>query len=121
MRHDAEYLLDIRNSAKLISGWVAGINEESFNSDLLLQSAVLFQLMIIGEAATGLSASIQSNYPNIEWKSLRGFRNIIVHSYFSLSLPIVWSAAVNDSKLLVREAERVLAAEFPIALSDSDD
>lgn len=121
MRHDAEYLLDIKDSAKTILGWVANLDEDEFTNSKLYQSAILFQLMIIGEAATGISNDIQTRYQNIEWKSLRGFRNIIVHSYFRLSLPIVWSAAVNDSKLLVEEIEQVLASEFPIALSDSDE
>lgn len=121
MRHDAEYLLDIRDAAKYILSWVTGVEKDEFNSDKLLQSAVLFQLMIVGEAATGLSDDLRSRYPNVEWKSLRGFRNIIVHSYFRISIPIVWSAAINDSKLLIEAVENILAAEFPITLSDSDD
>lgn len=118
MRHDAEYLLDIRDAAKTIQDWAAKIDEDEFMNSKLYQSAILFQLMIIGEAATYISEDIQTRYQNIEWKPLRGFRNIIVHSYFKLSLPIVWSAALKDSKLIFEEAEKILAAEFPIALSD---
>lgn len=121
MRHDAEYLVDMFDAAKTIRLWVANIGEQDFVSDKLLQSAVLFQLMIIGEAASGVSEDIRSRYQNVEWKSLRGFRNIIVHSYFRLSLPIVWSAAETDAKLLVEEVEKILKTEFPIALGEIAD
>lgn len=121
MRHDAEYLVDMLDAAKTIRLWAANISEEEFVNDKLLQSAILFQLMIIGETASGISEDIRSRYQNIEWKSLRGFRNIIVHSYFRLSLPIVWSAADTDARLLVEEVEKVLKVEFPLALAELAD
>ncbi len=115
MRPEFEFLLDIRNAANTIRGWIENIERESFFESDLYQSAVLFQLMIIGEAVTRVSQDLKDRYPNIDWSSISGFRNIIVHSYFNLSLPIVWVAAFVDSSALKDEIEMIISREYPKA------
>lgn len=69
--------------------------------------------MIIGEAASQISPGIKSRHPNVDWQSLKGFRNIITHEYFSLNLDIVWNSAQNDSLVLIRDVRVILQAEYP--------
>ncbi len=47
---DAAVLLDIFHASRLIAQFIAEIDEEDFMRDVLVQSAVLHQLLVIGEA-----------------------------------------------------------------------
>ena len=79
----------------------------------MIQHAVLFNLMIIGEAASRVSRALKSRHPKVDWQSLKEFRNIITHEYFSLNLEIVWDSAQNNSVILMREVRSILQDEYP--------
>ena len=32
----------------------------------------------------------------IDWSSIESFRHIIVHDYYQLEMPLIWSVLVND-------------------------
>ncbi len=67
-----------------------------FLNDRLLQLASVRLLEIIGEAANKLSEDYKSKYPAINWKSIVGFRNIIVHEYFGLDYMVIWDIITNE-------------------------
>jgi uncharacterized protein with HEPN domain len=78
-----------------------------------LRSAVLQKLLIIGEAASRISKRIQERYPLVPWSDIVGFRNIAVHTYFSVDWGIVWTAATVDAPKLKQDVEQIIAQEFP--------
>jgi uncharacterized protein with HEPN domain len=47
-------------------------------------------LQLIGEAARHVPTEIAENYPSIPWEDIRGTRNVLIHEYFGVSLPIIW-------------------------------
>lgn len=76
--------------------------------------------MIIGEASSRLSVGLKNKYDEIDWQAISGFRNIIVHAYFNLSLPIIWEAATENAKELQHNIASILIAEYPSGISNSD-
>jgi len=88
MRDDRQRLLDILEAAKLLQSFQAGHSRMDLGREPLLQSGLLHQLMVIGEAASRISAALQERYPAIPWRAMSGFRNYIAHEYFSLDLDI---------------------------------
>jgi uncharacterized protein with HEPN domain len=54
---------------------------ESFLADEKTQDAVMYNLIILGEAANSISEDFRLQYPEIPWPSIIGTRNIIVHGY----------------------------------------
>lgn len=107
------YLQDIVKSIDDIERFLDGTDEAKFLADEILQNAVLMKLIIIGEAAARISNETRSRYPEIEWKSIIGFRNISVHAYFSVKWSIVWETAINDLKTLRETVIKILETEFP--------
>jgi len=80
---------------------------ESFCADEGDFQAVLFSLLIIGEAAKNLPDEVRSASPAVNWAGAAGMRDIIVHRYFGLDSEIIWDAAkVHVPRLL--EAARSL-------------
>jgi uncharacterized protein with HEPN domain len=112
MRDDRQYLCDIAEAAELITEHTRSTTLESFLNDKMLQQAVLFNFTIIGEAANKLSKAAKLQYPEIDWSSMIGFRNIIVHAYFSLNLKTVWMAATRKASTLAEQVRSIIRYDF---------
>ena len=54
------------------------------------QDAVIRNLEIIGEAAGKVPEIIKKKAPSVEWRKITGLRNILIHEYFGVSIPMVW-------------------------------
>ena len=77
-----------------------------------MQSGLLHQLYVIGEAARRISAELKDRNPAIPWKSIYGFRNHIAHEYFSLDLDIVWQTVTSDVPMLESQVHELKAREL---------
>lgn len=96
MRPDELYLRDLLDAAGAIERFLEGVEEPRFLRDEILQSAVLQKLAIIGEAAARISAELKSTYPRVEWRTIAGLRNVVVHEYFAVSWETIWITARLD-------------------------
>ncbi len=113
MRREELYLADIVEAADAIEYFLADVGKETFAQDDLLRSAILHKLTIIGEAAARLPAEFHERHPEIEWADIVGFRNIAVHSYFSVDWNIVWLTATEDAPKLREQVAHILDSEYP--------
>jgi uncharacterized protein with HEPN domain len=62
MRRDAQFLDDIVAAAEAIERIVAGQTLDSFVGNETLRSAVLYQLVVIGEATSRLPAGVRERH-----------------------------------------------------------
>ncbi|OGG14062.1 hypothetical protein A3D77_00960 [Candidatus Gottesmanbacteria bacterium RIFCSPHIGHO2_02_FULL_39_11] len=90
------YLLHIRDSIELIALYIKNYTFEKFKSDRKTQDAVIRQLEIIGEATTHLEAGFKTDHPEIPWKEIAGFRNVLAHQYWDIDMDIVWKASTKE-------------------------
>lgn len=102
------YLDDIVTSIAAIQDYVAGYDYDQFVGDRKTVDAVLHNLAIIGEAASKLTKEVQAQTPEIEWRKIIGFRNIVVHEYFGVNQQIVWDISTNKLAPLVEACQRLL-------------
>ena len=113
MPREELYLQDIIKAAKDIEEFLAGVSETDFLAAKLRQSAVLYKLANIGEAAARISEGLKNRNAEIEWKPIIGFRNIAVHAYFSVDLKTVWRTATEDVPVLKKQIQEILKTECP--------
>jgi uncharacterized protein with HEPN domain len=73
---------------------------------------VLYNLVVIGEAAGQIGSETRDAEPDIEWTKVVALRNLIAHEYFRVDLEII--QAILDEQLdhlddaavrLLRQAE----------------
>ncbi len=69
---------------------------DAFLEDEKTQDAIMFNLIIMGEAANRISEEFQDKHPEIPWSSIIGTRNVIVHGYDQVKLQIVWDIIHKD-------------------------
>ncbi len=114
MRDEGLYLEDILDSIDAILRFLDNVEKENFLASELLQSAVSQKFMVIGEAASKVSKELRGRYPEIDWKGLISFRNVLIHFYFGLDLEIVWDTTQNRLSKLKTEIAKILLEDFPL-------
>jgi uncharacterized protein with HEPN domain len=105
LSRDEGNLLDILKAARLAIEFKGQTNKDEFLADLKTQSAVLHQLLIIGEAVTRLSPEFRGAHPEVPWKLIAGTRDKLIHFYEGVDLDEVWKMVTADLPQLIRRIE----------------
>ena len=108
-RHCDLYLTDIIESGRAIQSYVQGVEFADFINDRMRYAAVIREFEIVGEAVGKLPESIKAGYPDVPWREIRDFRNILIHEYFGVDLRLVWHAIHQDLPLLLTATTCILA------------
>ena len=109
--HDASYLFDILDAARSARQFVEDFTEQSFRADRKTQSAVIRELLIIGEATKQVSIEFRAAHPEIPWRAMAGMRDVLVHNYRGTSLETVWYAATEALPALIAALEPLFPPE----------
>ena len=71
--------------------------KNSFLTSSLVQDAVLRRLQTMAESTQRLSDDVKNQLPQVDWKALSGFRNVLVHDYLGgIDLDRTWDAIAKD-------------------------
>jgi uncharacterized protein with HEPN domain len=101
MWRDLGWVLDMLLAARKAIEYRRGLNEEHFQESGLHQDAILRQLTIVGEAAKRVSAEFRAGHPEVPWRQVAGFRDVVVHDYAGVDLREVWRILQEDLPALV--------------------
>ena len=63
---------------------------------------------ILSESTQRISAELKSNHPEIDWKGVEGFRNMLVHDYLGINIVRVWEVIVSFLPVLKRVINDIL-------------
>ncbi len=78
-----------------IHEYTAG-NRSLFEASRLVQDAVVRNLQTLTESSQRLSDGIKASEPQVPWRELAGFRNVIVHGYLGIDLAAIWLVVDQD-------------------------
>ena len=67
-----------------------GGNEACFRASQLVQDAVVRDLQTLAESSQRLTDAIKASEPDVPWRAISGFRNILVHDYLAIDVDAVW-------------------------------
>jgi uncharacterized protein with HEPN domain len=80
----------------------------AFLRDEKTQDAVLRNLQTLAESTQRLSELTKGRRPQIDWRAIAGFRNVLVHDYLGLNVARVWEIIDRDLPALKKAAEELL-------------
>lgn len=107
-RDSTQFLLDIIESIADIEEFIKGIEFDEFSSDKKTVYAVMKALEIIGEASKNIPETLKNEHSEVPWKLMAGIRDKVVHGYFVVDLPIIWSTIKKDIPSLKEPLEEIL-------------
>jgi uncharacterized protein with HEPN domain len=108
MSRDEAVLLDIAQAARLVHEFKQGMDKAAFLKDIKTQSAILHQLMVMGEAVKRLSQDFRTRHLEIPWALISGMRDRLIHGYDIVDLEEVWKTADADVPVLLSLLEPLL-------------
>jgi uncharacterized protein with HEPN domain len=84
-------------------------DRERFVSDDLIQDGVLRRLQTMAESTQRLSEDLKQTMPDVDWRALSGFRNILVHDYLNgIDLNRIWDIVNNYLPELKKAVESIV-------------
>lgn len=107
-RKDEALLLDMLFACRHIQEFTEGLSEADFETSMLVQSAVIREFQVLGEAARMMSATAKETYTQIPWSIISGMRNKLIHEYFDIRVKVVWETVRDDIPDLTSQLEAIV-------------
>lgn len=110
-----ENLRDMQEAASEAVSFVRETSLEAFERDILTQRAVAMTFVLIAAAATRVLAgfpSVVSEYPDIDWQKIRGWRDMVVHEHEPLDWRLVWRTVQTDLPALISQINQLHHPHF---------
>jgi uncharacterized protein with HEPN domain len=102
-RREELRLRDILEAIEVIHAHVGAGDFDRKTSD-----AVLYNLVVIGEAANQIGEELRAKAPETPWAEIVGLRNLIAHEYFRIDLDVIQEIVAESLAPLDRTARRLL-------------
>jgi len=91
-RSDRERLDDIAEAVRAIRAHVA----KSRSDEQLRRDAILYNLVIVGEAVKGLTEDTKAKRPEVPWRQISGLRDLLTHEYFRIDMTEITKIVDRD-------------------------
>ncbi|MBR1468504.1 MAG: DUF86 domain-containing protein [Prevotella sp.] len=97
---DIDRLHHIEECIDRVNEFLRGKTFEEMKSDIMCYHAVVYNIMVIGEAANLLTKEFRDEHPEVPWRDIVDMRNVLVHGYFTTSPLFIWETYTKDLGLL---------------------
>ena len=74
-----------------------------------LQDAIVRNLQVLCESTQRIDEPHKKRHPEINWPSIAGMRNVLVHDYFEVDFETVWLVVTRDLPPLEKAMRAILA------------
>lgn len=109
MKDDRLYLLHISDCVDRIFEYTRD-GRTTFLDDLKTQDAVLRNLHTLSESIQRISSETKLRYPEVPWREISAFRNVVVHDYLGIEVERIWDIIERDLPPLKLNIKLILNA-----------
>ena len=95
-----------------ILGHTNGIDKSTLVDSPLIYEATLWNIVLLGEAASNVPAVVRDIHPEIQWSVMVAARNRIIHRYWRIDSDIVWDIVRNNVPDLLPRLRRMLESAY---------
>ncbi|WP_110984990.1 HepT-like ribonuclease domain-containing protein [Acaryochloris thomasi] len=100
---------DILNAIDRIQKSTSSMTFSEFSDNKTLMKAVLYDFIVIGEAALNIPGEVKAQNPAIPWRIMSDMRNVMAHEYFRVEPEIVWDTIHSNLPGLVKPLQQLLS------------
>jgi uncharacterized protein with HEPN domain len=99
-KDDLAYIDHILDCIRKISEYSHGLSLKEFETNELVQDAIIRNIEIIGEASKKVSSDTKRTCNKIPWKEMTGMRDKLIHDYLGVDVAVVWKTIKEDIPFL---------------------
>ena len=114
---DGIFLMHIVDALRETMDFTAGIDMEKFLDTRLLIRAVTSSFEIAGEATKNLTKEFRDAHPEVKWRDMAGFRDVLIHGYFGIDEAQLWKGAKEFAPDAIAKIEQMV--EYQRAKAES--
>ena len=111
-----DILLQVRGAIETVQQRFVLVNSPDFftNSPQGMEKldSICMQLIVIGESLKNLDkitdGKLLPRYPEIDWRGVKGMRDIISHHYFDIDAEAIYDVCDNKLKPLMQTIQKIL-------------
>ena len=115
---DGIFLMHIVDALRETVEFTDGIEMEEFLDSRLLIRAVTSSFEIAGEATKNLSMEFRTAHPEVKWRDMAGFRDVLIHGYFGIDEAQLWKGAKEFAPDAIVRIEQM--AEYKRAKAEEE-
>ena len=105
---DKDRLQHILECIDNVFQFLDGKTFEDMTNDRMCFHAVVYNIMILGEAANMLTKGFRDENRETPWRDIIDMRNVLVHGYYIAGPKFVWDTYINDLPILKQQVENYL-------------
>lgn len=91
-----DFLKHIADEIDFILSQTENKSQKEVFDNNVLSRAIVRSFEIIGEATKKLNPDFKLLHPQVQWKSMAGTRDRLIHHYFGVDYDIVWDIIINE-------------------------
>ena len=106
-KRDQVYITHMLECIQRIEEYVSE-GQEFFIQTVMVQDAVLRVLQVMAESSQRISDQAKADCPGIDWRSISGFRNILVHDYLGgIDIELIWQVIEQELPTLKKALAKI--------------
>jgi uncharacterized protein with HEPN domain len=111
MNSDLGYVNGMRQAGAALVEHARGHPQASLEADRKTRSAVLYEIVVIGEGVKRLSPDFRALYPAVPWKRIAGTRDRVIHSFDEIDPQLIWEVAEVHIPRFLLDLDEIEARE----------
>ena len=105
---DKDRLQHILECIDNVFQFLDGKTFEDMTNNRMCFHAVVYNIMIIGEATNLLTKDFRDQHPEVPWRDIVDMRNALVHGYITTNATLVWDTYTTDLPLLKKQISQFI-------------
>jgi len=104
---DGIFLMHIVDALRETIDFTNGVGMTEFLDSKLLVRAVTSSFEIAGEATKNLTMEFREAHPEVKWREMAGFRDVLIHGYFGVDETQLWKGAKEFAPDAIAKIEKI--------------
>lgn len=97
------FIDDMVGFCENVIAYTEGLDEGTFIENKIAYDATMWNLRLIGEAATNVPEHVRDSHSHIEWTDIIGLRHRLTHAYRIIKDDIIWKTIQTDIPKLLTD------------------